>query len=142
MVSCCRKDAIMYTYYVDSVNGIVDGDTIDVSIDLGFHLFYRTRVRLAGVDTPESRTTDLVEKSFGLRAKHWLETQLHAAEHVTIRTELSASEEKYGRVLGTVWVGDRCLNTLLLEKKLAWPYDGGTKVKDFSALAPLDHDVV
>jgi micrococcal nuclease len=66
----------MYEYHVKKVNNIVDGDTIDVDIDLGFDISFSSRVRLAGIDTPESRTTDKVEKALGLESKEYLKKQL------------------------------------------------------------------
>ena len=62
----------MYEYRVKKVLRVVDGDTIDVDIDLGFNVSYTQRVRLAGIDTPESRTTDLKEKALGLEVKEYL----------------------------------------------------------------------
>ena len=85
----------MYEYFVKEVKNVVDGDTIDVVIDLGFDILFASRVRLAGIDTPESRTTDKVEKVLGLESKEYLKKQLKDAKSVVIRTEKMNSSEKY-----------------------------------------------
>ena len=94
----------MYEYFVKEVKNVVDGDTIDVIIDLGFDILFSSRVRLAGIDTPESRTTDKAEKALGIEAKEYLKKQLKDAKSVVIRTEKMDSSEKYGRILGWVYV--------------------------------------
>lgn len=126
----------MYEYYVREVKKIVDGDTIDVVIDLGFSILFESRVRLAGIDTPESRTTDKREKALGLESKKYLETRLKAAKNVVIKTEKLDSSEKYGRILGWLYLdGDgNSVNHEMIEKGYAWGYLGDTKVKDFDAL--------
>jgi micrococcal nuclease len=126
----------MYEYHVKKVLNVVDGDTIDVDIDLGFSVSYTQRVRLAGIDTPESRTKDLKEKALGLEVKEFLKKQLKDALSVTIKTEKPDSSEKYGRILGWLYVNDseKSLNELMIEQGYAWTYDGGTKQKDFDAL--------
>ena len=127
----------MYEYYVNEVTNVVDGDTIDVVIDLGFDILFKSRVRLAGIDTPESRTTDKVEKALGLEAKEYLKKNIKAAKTVTIRTEKMDSSEKYGRILGWVYLdGDsESINNKMIKDGYAWGYLGETKVKDFEALA-------
>ena len=77
----------MFEYYVKKVTKIVDGDTIDVDIDLGFSISFTSRVRLAGIDTPESRTRDLLEKKLGLEAKAYLKNAIDEAKTVVIKTE-------------------------------------------------------
>ena len=126
----------MYEYYVRKVENIVDGDTIDVLIDLGFDILFQSRVRLAGIDTPESRTKDLVEKTLGLESKEYLKKHLKDAKSVVIKTEKMDSSEKYGRILGWVYVnGDtESLNDKMINDGYAWGYMGDTKVKDFEAL--------
>lgn len=126
----------MYEYRVKKVLKIVDGDTIDVDIDLGFDISYTQRVRLAGIDTPESRTKDAREKALGLEVKDKLKKAIDAAKDVVVKTELPDSSEKYGRILGWVYLdGDtRSLNEQLIEEGYAWGYMGDTKVKDFDAL--------
>jgi micrococcal nuclease len=127
----------MYTYYVRKVENIVDGDTIDVLIDLGFDILFASRVRLAGIDTPESRTKDLKEKALGLEAKEYLKKALKDAKSVVIKTEKMDSSEKYGRILGWIYVDDNTvsLNDMMINDGYAWGYLGDTKVKDFDALA-------
>jgi len=126
----------MYEYYVRKVENVVDGDTIDVLIDLGFDILFASRVRLAGIDTPESRTKDLVEKALGLEAKEYLKKHLKDAKSVVIKTEKMDSSEKYGRILGWVYInGDTVsLNDMMINDGYAWGYLGDTKVKDFDAL--------
>jgi micrococcal nuclease len=126
----------MYEYFVKSVTNVVDGDTIDVIIDLGFDILFSSRVRLAGIDTPESRTKDLAEKALGLEAKEYLKKSLKDAKSVVIKTEKMDSSEKYGRILGWVYInGDTVsLNDMMINHGYAWGYLGDTKVKDFEAL--------
>jgi len=126
----------MYEYFVEEVKNVVDGDTIDVVIDLGFDILFASRVRLAGIDTPESRTTDKAEKVLGLEAKEYLKKQLKDAKSVVIRTEKMNSSEKYGRILGWVYVnGDsESVNNKMINDGYAWGYLGETKVKDFEIL--------
>ena len=126
----------MYEYYVKKVENIVDGDTIDVIIDLGFDILFASRVRLAGIDTPESRTKDLKEKKLGLESKEYLKKYLKDAKSVVIKTEKMDSSEKYGRILGWVYIdGDtESLNDKMINDGYAWGYMGDTKVKDFDAL--------
>jgi len=126
----------MYEYFVREVKNVVDGDTIDVVIDLGFDILFASRVRLAGIDTPESRTTDKAEKALGLEAKEYLKKYLKDAKSVVIRTEKMDSSEKYGRILGWVYVnGDsESLNNKMINDGYAWGYLGDTKIKDFDAL--------
>ena len=116
--------------------GVIDGDTIDVQIDLGFDVSFTSRVRLNGIDTPESRTSDLNEKKYGLEAKDWLKHRLESAKKIVIRTEKPDSSEKYGRILGTLIIDDEpaSLNEQLIKSGYAWAYDGGTKHKNFSDL--------
>ena len=127
----------MYEYYVRKVENVVDGDTIDVLIDLGFDILFQSRVRLAGIDTPESRTKDLAEKALGLESKEYLKKALKDAKSVVIKTEKMDSSEKYGRILGWVYInGDtESLNDKMINDGYAWGYMGDTKVKDFDALA-------
>jgi micrococcal nuclease len=127
----------MFEYYVKSVNKVVDGDTIDVVIDLGFDISFTSRVRLAGIDTPESRTKDLTEKALGLESKKYLADRIKAAKNVVIRTEKINSSEKFGRILGWLYLDgeSNSINHEMIERGYAWGYLGDTKVKDFEALA-------
>ena len=131
-----RYNNNMYEYRVKKVTGVVDGDTIDVDIDLGFNVSFSQRVRLAGIDTPESRTKDLNEKRLGLEVKEWLKSKLKDAQDVVIKTELPDSSEKYGRILGWLYVKgtEKSLNQIMIDEGYAWSYMGETKIKDFNAL--------
>jgi len=126
----------MYEYFVKEVKSVVDGDTIDVVLDLGFNILYAQRVRLAGIDTPESRTTDKAEKALGLEAKDYLKKKLAGAKTVVIRTEKLDSSEKYGRILGWLYIdgSGESVNNQMIEDGYAWGYLGETKIKDFDAL--------
>jgi micrococcal nuclease len=126
----------MYEYFVKEVKNVVDGDTIDVVIDLGFDILFASRVRLAGIDTPESRTTDKAEKALGVEAKEYLKKQLKDAKSVVIRTEKMDSSEKYGRILGWVYVNgeSESVNNKMINDGYAWGYLGETKIKDFEVL--------
>ena len=124
----------MYEYRVKNILKVVDGDTIDVDIDLGFNISYTQRVRLAGIDTPESRTTDKFEKKLGMESKEWLKNALSHKKTIVIRTEKPDSSEKYGRILGWLFVDDVNLNNAMIDQRYAWSYMGETKIKDFDAL--------
>ena len=126
----------MYEYFVREVKNVVDGDTIDVIIDLGFDIMFASRVRLAGIDTPESRTTDKAEKALGIEAKEYLKKQLKDAKSVVIRTEKMDSSEKYGRILGWVYINgeSESINNKMINDGYAWGYLGETKIKDFEVL--------
>lgn len=127
----------MYEYRVKNITKIVDGDTIDVDIDLGFNISYSQRVRLAGIDTPESRTSDKFEKVLGLESKEYLKYKLKDAKLIVIKTEKPDSSEKYGRILGWLYIDGNTVsvNDQMIEDGYAWVYLGDTKVKDFNALA-------
>lgn len=127
----------MYEYHVKNLTKVVDGDTIDVDIDLGFDISFSSRVRLAGIDTPESRTSDKMEKALGLEAKEYLKYKLKDAKSIKIKTEKMDSSEKYGRILGWIFVDDHevSVNQQMIDEGYAWGYLGDTKVKDFAALA-------
>ena len=132
-----------YNFRVVEINRVLYGDTIDVTIDLGFDLFKKERVRVAGVDTPEKRTRDLEEKALGIDATNWLKEKLEGAlagdDDLVIRTELVGGVGKYGRLLGWLYLGDGSLslNEQMIEEGYAWAYDGGTKKKDFEELREI-----
>ena len=132
-----------YNFRVVSIDKVLDGDTIDVTIDLGFDLFKKERVRIAGVDTPEKRTRNLEEKALGLDATEWLKGKLEGAingdDDLIIRTELDGGVGKYGRLLGWCYIGDAIvsLNEMMIDQGYAWPYDGGTKQKNFEQLREI-----
>ena len=125
-----------YIYRIRSVHKVVDGDTIDADIDLGFDISLTKRIRLAGIDTPESRTTDAYEKKLGLEVKDWLKHRLEFAKDILIKTELPDSTEKYGRIIGHLFINGETtsINNQMIVEGYAWEYDGGTKKKDFDAL--------
>ena len=141
MIPPSRKSC--YNFRVTEINRVVDGDTIDVTIDLGFDLYKKERVRIAGVDTPEKRTRDLEEKALGLDATNWMKEQLEGAidgdDELTIRTELKGGMGKYGRLLGWLYVGDDnvSLNEKMIVQGYAGSYDGCTKKKDFEELREI-----
>ncbi len=125
------------------INRVLDGDTIDVTIDLGFELFKKERVRIAGVDTPEKRTKNLEEKALGLDATNWLKDKLEGAisgdDDLIIRTELVGGVGKYGRLLGWCYIGDDTvsLNEQMIEEGYAHAYDGGTKDMNLEKLREI-----
>tara|TARA_R100000231_G_scaffold133639_1_gene106649 strand:+ start:233 stop:637 length:405 start_codon:yes stop_codon:yes gene_type:complete len=128
---------------VTEIVKVVDGDTIDVIIDLGFDLYKKERVRVAGVDTPEKRTRDLEEKELGIDATNWLTEQLDSAidgeDDLVIRTEIDGGFGKYGRLLGWLYIGEdtESINERMIREGYAWEYDGGTKNKDFQQLREI-----
>ena len=141
MIPPSRKSC--YNFRVTKINRVVDGDTIDVTLDLGFSLTKKERVRIAGVDTPEKRTRNLEEKALGIDATNWLKDKikdtLAGDNELTIRTELVGGVGKYGRLLGWLYVGDDVLslNEQMITEGYAWPYDGGKKQKDFEELRQI-----
>ena len=132
-----------YNFRVISIDKVVDGDTIDVTIDLGFDLYKKDRVRVAGGDTPEKRTRNLEEKALGLDATAWIKDHLEGAidgdDDLIIRTELDGGVGKYGRLLGWLYIGDATvsLNEKMIDEGYAWAYDGGTKNKNFEELREI-----
>ena len=132
-----------YNFRVTKIDKVLDGDTIDVTIDLGFDLYKKERVRIAGVDTPEKRTRDLEEKALGIDATNWLKDKLESTlsgdDELSIRTELVGGVGKYGRLLGWLYIGDAeiSLNEQMITEGYAWEYDGGTKQKDFEVLREI-----
>jgi len=132
-----------YNFRVIEINRVVDGDTLDCTIDLGFDLYKKERVRVAGVDTPEKRTKDPEEKALGYDATNWLKDKLEGAiagdDELTVRTELVGGVGKYGRLLGWLYIGDAelSLNEQMITEGYAWEYDGGTKQKNFEELREI-----
>ena len=114
-----------------------------MTIDLGFELYKKERVRIAGVDTPEKRTRNLEEKALGLDATDWLKDKLEGAisgdDDLVIRTELVGGTGKYGRLLGWCYIGDSTvsLNEQMIEEGYAHAYDGGTKDMNLEALREI-----
>jgi micrococcal nuclease len=133
-----------FIYKVSSLEKVVDGDTIDVTLDLGFDVCTRQRVRLLGIDTPESRTSDKEEKKFGLLSKKKLkEWCLKAVEsekddiEIELRCPERDSRGKFGRILAEVWVSENGewtnVNKWMCENGYAVPYVGQNK-KDVEEL--------
>jgi len=114
----------MYEYNCE-VTRIVDGDTVDVIIDLGFDISYKSRVRLYGIDTPESRTRDKDEKVRGLMSKQYLVDELSKGQ-VVIKT-YKDKKGKFGRVLGEMYVADRNINLMMVDDYMAVKYKGQNK---------------
>jgi len=116
--------------YNCKVTRVVDGDTIDVNIDLGFQIWHKARVRMLGIDTPESRTRRLDEKALGLASKARLKEMLKDKK---VRIECAKEKGKFGRVLAIVWAMDKegndvnCNDQLCVEGH-ARPYFGGKKI--------------
>ncbi len=133
----------MYEYKVSRLYRVVDGDTIEIDIDLGFDVAIHKMVRLAGIDTPESRTKDAYEKKLGLEAKEWLKTRLKDAESIRIKTEKPDSTEKFGRILGWLYTGNEpvSINETMIQEGYAWSYLGEKKVKDFALLEKRRQEV-
>jgi micrococcal nuclease len=122
----------MYEYEITKVEKVVDGDTLDVLLDVGFSMFRKERIRLKGIDAPETATRDLKEKEMGKQAKAFAAGWLKAQSRLTART---TKDDKYGRILADIH-GDSgvCLNEEMVRRGYAWEYDGGTKAKDLSVL--------
>ena len=141
MVPPSRKSC--YNFRVTKIDKVLDGDTIDVTIDLGFDLYKKERVRIAGVDTPEKRTRNLEEKELGIHATNWLKEKLESTlagdDQLFIRTELVGGTGKYGRLLGWCYIGNSevSLNEQMITEGYAWEYDGGTKQKNFESLREI-----
>lgn len=116
----------MYQYKCE-VNRVVDGDTIDVTLDLGFSILHKCRVRLYGIDTPESRTKDLDEKARGKLAAKFLEDSIKSGKEILLKSELKDSKGKYGRVLGSIFVDNLNINEAMVAQNLAVKYNGQSK---------------
>ena len=150
-----------YNFRVISVDRIVDGDTIDVTFDLGFGICKAERIRVAGIDSPEKRTRNLEEKELGIDASDWMEYRLEGAicgeEDLVIRTEIEGGKGKFGRLLGWLYIGypkcedngdctclchkQKSINEEMVEKGYAWEYDGGTKSKDLEELRVIRREL-
>ncbi len=141
MIPPSRKSC--YNFRVTKIKKVLDGDTIDVVIDLGFDLAKTERVRIAGVDTPEKRTRNLEEKALGIDATNWLKDKLNETikgeDELVVRTELKGGVGKYGRLLGWLYVGDSdlSLNEQMITEGYAHAYDGGTKDMNLEALREI-----
>tara|TARA_R100001369_G_scaffold20786_1_gene38160 strand:+ start:64 stop:486 length:423 start_codon:yes stop_codon:yes gene_type:complete len=116
----------MYEYGC-KITRVVDGDTVDVILDLGFSILHKCRVRLYGIDTPESRTRDKDEKVRGKLASKFLQDAIDNGKKVVLRSKLKDSKGKYGRVLGEIVVDNININASMIENYLAVAYFGQSK---------------
>ena len=125
-----RMDIDMYTYKC-KVKKVVDGDTLDVILDLGFNIYHSCRVRMAGIDTPESRTRDKEEKARGMLAKKfllaWVEDNDTESKKIVIKTYKEKSKGKFGRVIAEVWINDVNVNEDMIKSHHAVPYSAQNK---------------
>lgn len=115
----------LHTYRCKLIR-VIDGDTVELSVDLGFNLQYRATFRLHGVNAPESRTSNSAEKELGLRSKQWLTDTLgdHAIVAQTMKDDV---QEKFGRYLVRLFIGDRCVNDAMIAEGMAVEYFGGKR---------------
>ena len=122
----------MYEYTITQIIKVVDGDTIDVMFDVGCSIFRKERVRLLGIDSPETRTTNEIEKKLGIESKEFVEKWLNSQNKLVA---ITTKDDKYGRILAKIYGTNKiCLNEDMVSKGFAWYYDGGTKRKDFDSL--------
>ena len=118
----------MFEYYC-KIERVVDGDTVDVSVDLGFDIHHKARVRMMGIDTPEKRTKNKAEKALGMASTARLKELLKGKQ---VKIECSKEKGKFGRVLAIVWTVDKegqeiDINSQLIEEGHARAYSGGKK---------------
>ncbi len=117
-------DAFVYNATLER---IVDGDTFDCSLDLGFDVkLHKQRVRLAGIDTPESRTRDKVEKTYGILAKNFVKSYLKPGSTQVLQTEKDGTG-KFGRILGDFSVKGARVSRVMIERHHAVEYHGGKR---------------
>ena len=130
----------MYQYKISEVLRVIDGDTVDVMIDLGFNVLMKQRVRLSHIDAPSIRTLDEEVKKYGMRAKEKLEEYLKTGDRLIVATQNPNKTEKYGRVLGELYVEGNSLTAseYLFANQYAWVYDEGNRKTDLSELAALN----
>jgi len=127
--------------YKCEVTRVVDGDTVDCVLDLGFSILHKCRVRLYGIDTPESRTRDLDEKARGKLAAKFLQDSIDSGKDIVLRSELKDSKGKYGRVLGSIVVDDLDINKAMIANNLAVKYFGQSK-SDVEAEHMINKDIL
>ena len=120
-------DPTDFSYRINKVTKVVDGDTIDVIMDMVFDIMYKSRVRLFGIDTPESRTRNLDEKKRGLLAKKYLQEALKAGNKLSIKTYKDNETGKFGRILGDVFIDGKSINAQMVKDFMAVPYTGQSK---------------
>ena len=120
-------DPTDFSYRINKVTKIVDGDTIDVLLDMGFDIKYQSRVRLFGIDTPESRTRNKEEKVRGLLSKAYLKDAIKKAKKLTIKTHKGSETGKFGRILGEIFADGINLNLKMCTEGYAVQYYGQNK---------------
>lgn len=120
-------DPTDFSYRVSKVIKIIDGDTIDVMLDLGFDIMYKSRVRLFGIDTPESRTRDVIEKEYGMMSKKYLTNKLKSAKKISIKTYKGEETGKFGRILGEIFCDGENINKKMCDQGHAVAYYGQSK---------------
>ena len=119
--------------YACIVTRVVDGDTVDADIDLGFNMIHKDRIRLLGIDTPESRTRNRKEKALGLASKARLKELIKSAtpgkrgKKIVYLQSSKEGKGKFGRILGSLWINGQCANDILVSEGHARPYYGGSK---------------
>lgn len=123
----------MYQYKIKEILKVVDGDTVDITIDLGFDVTVKQRVRLDGIDAPEHISSNPEEKKLASESKEYLENWLKNQKDLIIST---TKDDKYGRILAKISTSDNkiCINEEMIRLGYAWTYDGGTKTKNFQEL--------
>ena len=122
----------MFEYKINNVNRIIDGDTLELVIDLGFGIHRVEKVRLNRVDTPETSSKNSEEKILGIEAKIYVENWVQNQKSIIIKT---VKDDKYGRILADIYgTNGECLNDLLIKNGFAWEYDGTEKIKNFELL--------
>ena len=120
-------DPTDFSYRINKVTKVVDGDTIDVLLDMGFDIKYKSRVRLFGIDTPESRTRNKEEKVRGLLSKVYLKDAIKKAKKLTIKTHKGSETGKFGRILGEIFADGINLNLKMCTEGYAVQYYGQNK---------------
>lgn len=110
----------MYEYKIKEIIKVIDGDTLDIIIDVGFNILTRQKIRLDGIDTPELNSTDQLTRKMATEAKIFVENWIKNQKNLNIQT---IKDDKYGRIVGRIF-GDskNCLNILLTEQGYAWIY--------------------
>ena len=120
-------DPTDFSYRINKVTKVVDGDTIDVLLDMGFDIKYKSRVRLFGIDSPESRTRNKEEKVRGLLSKVYLKDAIKKAKKLTIKTHKGSETGKFGRILGEIFADGINLNLKMCTEGYAVQYYGQNK---------------
>jgi micrococcal nuclease len=130
----------MYQYKISNIIRVIDGDTVEVTLDLGFNIHLKQTIRLTNIDAPSIRTLDEEVKKYGLRAKEKLEEYLKTGDRIIVATQNPNKTEKFGRVLGEVYVEGNNLTAseYLFSNQYAWFYDEKNRKSDLSELSPLD----